>query len=495
MREDCVAEIRGSTDVMISAIAYDSRKVVPGSVFFAIKGERSDGHDYVQAAIENGASVIVYDSNINEKISGEVVFVKVANSREALASVSALFYGEPSKALKTIGITGTNGKTTSSYLIKSVFDKAGLKSGLIGTIGYLTGKSSYDAAHTTPESPEFQSLLRQMADDGCSHVVAEISSHALSQNRVDNTAFDVVVFTNLTRDHLDYHGDIESYYRAKRRLFWDIADAHCSAVINIDDEYGRRLISDILEADKGVKEIITYGKSAEADLKAVNIGHSMLDIGFDIHYNGELYHFAPKIKGAVNIYNIMAAFGVAITLGIGTDDIVAGITGLENVRGRFENIECNQGFSVIVDYAHTDDALRSVLSNIRNTKNGKADRSGRIITVFGCGGNRDRGKRALMGKVAGELSDFTIITTDNPRFEDPAAIIDDIEAGITGDYSIIRDREEAIREAVRMAYAGDVVLIAGKGHEDYQEINGKRLHFDDREVVEKCLPAGIVSMS
>ncbi|MBF0487332.1 MAG: UDP-N-acetylmuramoyl-L-alanyl-D-glutamate--2,6-diaminopimelate ligase [Nitrospirae bacterium] len=476
-----VREINGNLNKRASGISYDSRRIEKGTMFFAVKGQHSDGHAYIEEAIKKGAHSVIYEDEIDvDAFSGkDILLVRVDNVRRALAYVSARYYGDPSKELRLTGVTGTNGKTSTCYLMRSILTAYGKKSGMIGTIQYLVGDTVYSAYHTTPEAPEFQMYLNKMLAEGCEYVVSEISSHALAQYRVDAAEFDVVVFTNLTRDHLDYHKDMDDYFRSKKRLFNELLKPGGVSVINADDEFGRELIKECLS--RGT-DVMAYGMDARADVRAINIKRFANGLDFGISYGGGQYSIVSNLRGYVNIYNILAAFSASVALGIPYDAIIAGISKLRSVRGRFEPVECGQDFSVIVDYAHTDDALRNLIDSMKKLC------TGRIITVFGCGGNRDTGKRPIMGRIASTLSDYAIVTSDNPRYEDPGDIIRHIIDGIEGDsYTVEPDRKNAIKMAVNMAVPGDVVLIAGKGHENYQDIKGVRHPFDDRELAEKFI--------
>ncbi|MCG6551706.1 MAG: UDP-N-acetylmuramoyl-L-alanyl-D-glutamate--2,6-diaminopimelate ligase, partial [Candidatus Magnetominusculus sp. LBB02] len=476
-----VREINGNLNKQAAGISYDSRAIEKGTMFFALKGQHSDGHAYIEEAIKRGAHSIIYEDEIDtDSIGGkDILLIRVDNVRRALAYVASRYYGEPSKELRLTGITGTNGKTSTCYLMRSILTAYGKKSGMIGTIQYLVGDTVYSAHHTTPEAPEFQMYLNKMVEQGCEYAVSEISSHALAQYRVDAAEFDVVVFTNLTRDHLDYHKDMYDYFNSKKRLFNELLKPGGVSIINADDAFGRELIKERLS---GGTDVITYGMDSRADVRAVNIKRFANGLDFTISYGSSEFNIVSKLRGYVNIYNILAAFSASVALGISYEAIIGGISQLKSVRGRFEPVECGQDFSVIVDYAHTDDALHNLIDSMRKLC------TGRIITVFGCGGNRDMGKRPLMGRIASELSDYAIVTSDNPRYEEPNDIIKHILDGIAGSaYAVEPDRKSAIKMAVNMAATGDVVLIAGKGHENYQDIKGVRHPFDDRELAEKFI--------
>ncbi len=524
-------EVTGDMEKSISGITYDSRKVKNGDVFAAIKGENFDGHDFIEDAINRGAAAVVYEikrfeqferfKQLNESSNSSkrsnIVWIGVNDSRDALAAISNNFYGRPSEKASVIGITGTNGKTTTSYLMKSILEKWGKDVGLIGTITYLIKDRAYDATHTTPEAPDFQALLREMVDNGCSHVVTEVSSHSLSQKRVDYTKFRVAVFTNLTRDHLDFHRTMEDYFMTKRRLFTELLTEDGTAVINLDDPYGERLVNDL----KGQK-ILTYAiNNQNADVIAHDIKTTFKGTSFKFKIQNskfkivgnENYEMMSPLVGITNVYNILSSLCAALSMDIPIKIIKEGIAMTGLVKGRFEKVDIGQDFLAVVDYAHTEDALERLLLTARQLlqayrfaekteemmkvkrrqysmpkKLEGDERKGKIITVFGCGGNRDKGKRSKMGEIAARLSDFVIITSDNPRNESPRAIIRDIEKGMAGDnYIIIPDRSVAISMAVELASAGDIVLVAGKGHEDYQEIQGNRYDFSDKVVLENAI--------
>lgn len=514
--------VPGEIEKDISMIVCDSRDVKGGELFVAIKGEHFDGHDFIEDAIKKGAVAIVYelqrkrderhwhDSLFIDKYP-HIVWIGVEDCRDTIAAMSSKFYGSPSEEVTTIGITGTNGKTTTSYLIKSVMEKWGHNVGLIGTIAYLIKDKAYYASHTTPVAPVFQSLLREMANEGCSHVVAEVSSHSLSQRRVYYTGFKIAVFTNLTREHLDFHKTMENYFMAKTRLFTDLLSEGGTAIVNIDNPYGVTLV-DILKRQRGneIKILTLSIESNEANLVASNIKTTYKGTTFKVRFKGQtpveqfgLFEeeiFSPLI-GIFNVYNILSAISASLSLGIPIKTIKSGIATAELIKGRFEKVDLGQDFLAIVDYAHTDDALKGLLltahqligchrlnEKLDNDMVDRRGKDGKIIIVFGCGGNRDEGKRSKMGEIATRLSDLAIITTDNPRDELPDEIIRDIEVGIEGDnYIVVPDRNVAINMAVELASDNDIVLVAGKGHEDYQEIKGIRYNFSDREVLEDAV--------
>lgn len=471
-------------DIEVHGLQYDSRKVQRGDCFVAIRGTGNDGHDFVQQAINNGAAVIVLerDDAVPDSLCmhAGVVKVVVSDSRKTLALLSANFYGNPSRLLTVIGVTGTNGKTTTTHLIKSVLEAAGQTVGLIGTIEYRIGTETLPATHTTPESLELNELLARMVKAGCTSVSMEVSSHALHQSRVYGMNFRVGAFTNLTQDHLDYHGSMEEYFRAKKVLF-DGLSPDAWAVTNRDDNWGREIFS------SAKSRTISYGFDAESDVKVVNADLSVHGTTITIEFRGERSIVTSPLVGRFNVYNALAAFATSLTLGIPPETIKKGIAGVSNVRGRFERISSPGGWTAIVDYAHTPDALEKCLRTIHDIM--PKDRRGKIIAIFGAGGDRDKTKRPVMGKVVSELSDVCIVTSDNPRTEDPEAIINDILQGTAASARVIRqiDRRQAIEQGLKLAAGGDIVLIAGKGHEEYQIIGKERVHFSDREIVEEFI--------
>ncbi len=478
----------------VTDIAHDSRNVVPGSLFVAVRGFHSDGHQFVPQAIRQGAVAVIAEHE-NKNAAGEgALQIIVRDSRRALALVAGTFYNHPSKRLHLIGVTGTNGKTTSTYLVRSVIEAAGRNAGLIGTIDYRVGDRVYPAPNTTPESLDLQRLLAEMAGVGAEYCVMEVSSHALELGRTTGCTFAAAAFTNLTQDHLDFHRTMESYFQAKLQLFKGLTpDAH--AVVNLDD--GRT--ADIIARTRA--QVITTGMSERADVRPAGvIRHGIRGLAFDVATAAGSVAVESPLVGRHNVYNILTAVGIGIALGFPNDVIAAGIRNMKAVPGRMEKVAEGQPFGVIVDYAHTEDALVRLLEAVREIA------SSRIITVFGCGGDRDRTKRPKMGRVAAKGSDVVIVTSDNPRTEEPLAIIGEIEAGmtsvgtrvsaVTGDlrrvkgktpYVVIADRREAIVGAMSVAKPGDVVVLAGKGHEDYQIIGDRKTPFDDREVAREEL--------
>jgi UDP-N-acetylmuramoyl-L-alanyl-D-glutamate--2,6-diaminopimelate ligase len=476
-----LARAGSSLDVEATGVTLDSRRATPGCVFVALRGLKADGVTFAPQAIAGGASAVVAE-RAPESESG-VPWLVVKDARLAVALMAAEFFRHPSRQMQVVGITGTNGKTTTSYLLSAMFDAAGIRTGLMGTVTYRIGNREIDATRTTPEAPEVQRLMREMVDAGCRVCVMEVSSHALALHRVDGIHFAAGVFTNLTRDHLDFHENMDSYFAAKRRLF-DMLPADAPALINLDDPRGASLV-DVAHHP------VTYAINRPADVTPGPLSFSLTGLAFDVRTPQGVVRARSGLVGRPNVYNILAATGTATALGLPTDVIERALDALEGVPGRFEMVSsAADDITVIVDYAHTDDALRNLLETARSVA------PDRLITVFGCGGDRDRTKRPLMGMVAARLSDVVVITSDNPRSEDPARIIEDAMPGAQaeirqGDVEVrtIVDRREAIKDAIGRARRGDVVLIAGKGHEKYQEVAGRVLPFDDVAVAREALSA------
>lgn len=462
-----------SGDIEINGIACDSKAVNKGYLFVAVPGTKTDGHRFVNEALERGAAGVVIERDI--PLDEGIARIYVKDSRAALAKIANEFYGRPAEKLRCIGITGTNGKTTISYLMDKIVSAAGHKAGLIGTINYRIGERLIPAANTTPGPVALYDFMSKMLQNSIDHLVMEVSSHSLDQRRVEGIDFAAAIFTNLTGDHLDYHKTMDGYFEAKAKLF-DGLGAGSYGIINIDDEWGREL----LKRSKG--GIVTYGAKQGADFTAGGIELSLTGAKFVIDTPNGQINIDTKLIGSHNVYNITAAVACGAALGFSLEAIKRGVENVRSVPGRLEAIDCGQPFKVFVDYAHTDDALRNVLSALRPLI------PERMIVVFGCGGERDRTKRPRMGKVAGELADMVIVTSDNPRGEDPKTITDEIAAGIeTKNYTIAIDRAEAIRRSLSEARDGDCVLIAGKGHETYQVLMNTTVAFDDREVARKIL--------
>ncbi len=477
-------------DVEINGLQYDSRKVQNGDMFIAIKGALTDGHEHIGTAVANGAKAVVMENDAllpdSFFMHAGVVKIVVSNTRRTLAVMSANYFGHPAKRLRLIGVTGTNGKTTTTYLIKQLLELSTPsmqgKVGLIGTIEYMVGGERYPATHTTPESLELHKLFAAMVQRGCTHVVMEVSSHSLHQDRVYGLEFAAAVFTNLTQDHLDYHGTMENYFQAKKILF-DNLPSSSWAVINSDDASGSKIA-------QGTKaSVLTYSVNGASDVSAKNISLSISGTSFVLHHHAERIELHSHLVGRFNVYNILAACSAGIALGVPAPSITSSVASFSSVPGRFERILSPGGWSAIIDYAHTPDALEKCLNTIRDVLPEQA--SNRIITVFGAGGDRDKTKRPLMGKVVDMLSDVAVVTSDNPRTEDPKTIIDDILSGVhrKGGLFVEPDRRRAISSALTMARTGDIVLIAGKGHEDYQIVGTTKHHFSDREIVQEFIAA------
>jgi UDP-N-acetylmuramoyl-L-alanyl-D-glutamate--2,6-diaminopimelate ligase len=465
-------------DVNVRAVQYDSRKVERGDLFVAIRGTSVDGHAYIQQAVERGAVAVIVENDAAVHdfffLHALVLKIVVQDSRKALAQCAANFYGHPSAGMRLIGVTGTNGKTTTTHLIKAVLEAAGEKAGLIGTIRYQVGTEDLPATHTTPESLELQALFATMRERGCASVVMEVSSHALAMHRVEGARFAAGVFTNLTQDHLDFHGSMESYFAAKKILFDSLA-TDAVAVTNLDDRYGSAMV-------RGThSRCLTYGAAGE--VKALDVSMSMTGMSFTVARGDERFEVRTALTGRFNVQNVLATAATGLALGIDQRSIARGLQNLTSVRGRFEQIPSPAGWVAVIDYAHTPDALENCLATIRGVLPAGA---GRVLCVFGCGGDRDRGKRPIMGRIATRMSDVVIVTSDNPRFEEPDRIIADILAGVGHDREVRvePDRRTAIHMALELARPGDVVLVAGKGHEDYQSVLGVKTHLDDREEVE-----------
>jgi UDP-N-acetylmuramoyl-L-alanyl-D-glutamate--2,6-diaminopimelate ligase len=472
-----LAEAGGLADRRVASVAYDSREVVAGSIFVALKGENADGARFAAEAARRGAIAIVADGPPPADPPPGPLWLSVSNARAALAELAAIFFGHPSEQLTLVGITGTNGKTTTTYLLASIFEAAGIRCGRIGTVTTRIGDEERTAARTTPEAPDLQRLLREMVERGLGACAMEVSSHALALHRVDDVRFAAGVFSNLTRDHLDFHGDMERYLAAKRRLF-ELLPAGAPAVINVDDPRGAELAGTI-------ERPVTYAIDKPADVRAGQLTSSLDGLAFDVVTPRGTLHLRSPLVGRPNAYNLLAAAATAVALDLPFDAIERGLAGLAAVPGRFEMASRpSDDVRVVVDYAHTDDALRNLLETARPLA------SGRVITVFGCGGDRDATKRPLMGAVAARLSDLVIVTSDNPRSEQPDRIIDEIRRGMAREQSAVMaivDRRQAIARAIAEARPGDLVLIAGKGHEKYQVIGDRTLPFDDVQVAEEAL--------
>jgi UDP-N-acetylmuramoyl-L-alanyl-D-glutamate--2,6-diaminopimelate ligase len=462
------ARVVGDGSVAISSLAYDSRRAGPGTLFFCVPGEKADGHDFAPRVVEQGAAALVVERELGLGVPEALV----ADARVAMAPVAAAFAGDPTDELRVVGVTGTNGKTTTAFLVREILQEARVFCGLLGTVKQVVGGVEEEVARTTPEAIELQATFRRMVEGGDRACAMEVSSHALSLHRVDAIHFEVAIFTNLTQDHLDFHGDMEEYFLAKRRLF---TTGPGTAVVNVDDAYGRRLASEI--------ECVTFSAAgAEADFAAERVSFDAGGASFEV--GGAALR--TRLPGDFNVANAVGAYAAARSMGIAAEVAAAGLARAGRVPGRFEPIDEGQGFAVLVDYAHTPDSLENVLRAARRLT------AGRVISVFGAGGDRDRDKRPKMGRAGAELSDLAVITSDNPRSEDPGAIVAEVAGGAPAGAvtEIVVDRREAIALALARAEPGDTVVIAGKGHEQGQEFEaGRKVPFDDREVAREELRA------
>jgi UDP-N-acetylmuramoyl-L-alanyl-D-glutamate--2,6-diaminopimelate ligase len=477
----------GETDAAVTGITHDSRRVKPGDLFVCIPGLKTDGHAFLADAAQHGAVAGVVERR--EGLNVEVPLLVVPTARAAVGPLAAAVFGQPSRSFVLVGVTGTNGKTTTTLLIEALFRAAGCRTGVIGTLGARIGDRELPGDRTTPEAPDLQSLFAQMAAEDVRAVAMEVSSHALTQDRTLGAEFDVGVFTNLTQDHLDFHGTLEAYFDAKARLFTDYPSRSTkpfAAVLNLDDSYGQRL------AALARGRIVTYGIDQEATLRATSVRAAPAGISFQVsRKGGAAVLLQLRLGGRFNVSNALAALGVADSMGLDWDRSLEALADVPGVPGRFESVDAGQEFSVIVDYAHTPDGLLNVLNAAR------ALEPARLIVVFGCGGDRDRGKRPIMGQLAAELADVAVVTSDNPRSEEPAAILREIVAGFQAvpqrRAQLVEepDRRSAIAQAISMARPGDLVLIAGKGHEDYQIFADRTIHFDDREVAREVLTGAV----
>ena len=459
------------TDADVRDLAYDARSVSPGAMFFCVPGSRADGHDFAPDAVKSGAVALV----VERQLEIDVPQLVVGDVRAAMAIAADVFFGEPTRSLEVVGVTGTNGKTTTAFLLRSILEAAGRRPGLVGTVEWVVGGEQRAAPHTTPEAIDLQRLFREMLDAGDESAAVEASSHGSALRRLDRVRFGALVFTNLSQDHLDLHGSMEDYFEAKRRLF--AGPQPPPAAVNVDDEWGRRLADELQAAHRA--PLITFGLGSGAEVRAD---------GLQLDARGSRFRVAgieieTGLRGSFNVENVLGAVAAGILLDIDEDAIAAGVAALSGVPGRFEAVDEGQPFAVIVDYAHTPDSLDVVLHAARDLG------SGRVIAVFGAGGDRDRGKRPLMGRIARDRADLAIVTSDNPRSEDPLAIIQDVLQGSGMDVEIDPDRRSAIHRAIGIAEPGDVVVIAGKGHEQGQDIGGIVQQFDDRDVAREALRA------
>lgn len=467
-------EVRGTLEMEIRGVTYDSRKALPKYLFVCIDGFSTDGHQYAQQAVDNGATVLVVEKEIS--IIGDVTIIKVKNTREALANISAEWFGKPSQGMKLLGITGTKGKTTTTYMIRSILEKAGHTVGLIGTVANCIGNEKITARRTTPESYDLQEMFEKMKDKGADTVVMEVSSQGLKLHRVTACDFDIGVFTNFSKDHIGgfEHPDMEDYFVSKQKLF-----KLCKkGAVNIDSPYAERVI------EEAACDILTYSIEKEADIKAQNITTHSDSVEFDVVTPWFKDHFKVSVPGLFSVYNALAAIAVCGMQGIGPEIIKEGLMNVQ-VPGRAEVVPTpGKPYTVMIDYAHSPDSLENILTTVKGFVRG------RLISVFGCGGDRDRSKRPVMGEISGRIADFTVITSDNPRTEEPSKILADIEEGIKntkGRYTVIEDRTQAIRYAMENAEADDIIVLSGKGHETYQIFKDKTIHYDEREIVENIL--------
>ena len=478
------ADLTGNADVEIEDIAYDSRQVKPGSLFVAITGYQADGHEFIADAVNRGAVAVVGEHDECELTPN---YVKVPDSRKALAELAACIYDYPGKNIKACGVTGTNGKTTVCHLIKNILEARSKTVGMVTSTVYDTGKESFPAERTTPESLDLQRLLYLMKKNHCVNTVIEVSSHALALHRVDNINFRVAVYTNITRDHLDFHKTMEEYLECKKQLVKRLDGPLSYAVINLDVPEFRSFFGDFSSS------YISYSlEDSTADVYCSSFEFETAQTVFDLKTPMGVHTVTFPLPGRFNLINALAAAAAGLACGVDIDNVVSGLESAKQVPGRFNYIECGQPFAVYVDFAHTPDALARLIEAARELSQGK------VLTLFGCGGDRDRGKRPLMGKAVSSSSDFCIVTSDNPRSEDPQTIIDEIKPGLEGDqYEIIPDRSAAIEALLKKAQTGDVVLLAGKGNENYQEVKGVRHHFDDeleaRRVLAELGYTGLVS--
>jgi UDP-N-acetylmuramoyl-L-alanyl-D-glutamate--2,6-diaminopimelate ligase len=464
--------VLGSRDpVEVRDLAYDARRVTPGAAFFCVPGARADGHDFAVDAVASGAVALV----VERAVEPEVPQLVVPDARAAMATAADAFFGEPTRRLEVAGVTGTSGKTTSAFLLYSVLEAAGRKPGLLGTVESRVGGEVRPVVRTTPEAIDLQRTFREMLDAGNRSVALEASSHASVLHRLDRVRFDALVFTNLSQDHLDFHPSMEDYFDAKRRLFTGAAPP--PAVVNVGDEWGRRLAAELADARRA--PLVTFGFADDAEIRPESL---QLDAA-GARFTAGGIAIRSQLRGRFNVENVLGVVAAAILLDVDEDEIAAGIGAVAGAPGRFEAVDEGQGFTVVVDYAHKPDALDKVLRAARELT------EGRVLVVFGAGGDRDRGKRPLMGKIARDLADVVIVTSDNPRSEDPLAIIQDVLQGAGTEVEIDPDRRTAIARAIELAEPGDVVVIAGKGHEQGQEVAGEKLPFDDRAVAREALRA------
>lgn len=469
---------QGSLDTEITGVCYDSRQVRPGSLFVCIVGQNTDGHRYAHQAVQAGAAAVLAEKEID--VGGQAALILTTDTRSGMAKAAANFFGHPSEQLRVIGVTGTNGKTTTTHLIQAILNEYNKPAGILGTLYARLGSITREYGHTTPESADIQEFFRLLVDNSADYAVMEVSSHALDLHRVDAVHFGAAVFTNLTQDHLDYHKTMEDYRQAKLKLFKMVAkkpENFC--IVNMDDP------SSSYFTQASPVQYYTYGINSAADVRAAEIESTLKGTRFKVLFEDQSFDITMKLIGGFSVYNALAAIAFALAEKIPVPVIQKALLNIEGVAGRFEQVDLGQDYTVVVDYAHTPDGLENILRTARQLA------ESRLITVFGCGGDRDRTKRPLMGEIAGRYSDFCIVTSDNPRTEDPQAIINDILPGLnrveTSRYAVVPDRREAIRHAINIAKSGDLVVIAGKGHETYQLVMGQVLDFDDRLVAAEMI--------
>ena len=479
-----VQQVQGNQNVSIQDITADSRAVKPNSLFIALDGATVDGHNYIDKAVDAGAVAVIVSKPVT--VPDDVCVITVADTRQAMMSCVPYFFDYPANRMRMVGVTGTNGKTTTTHMIRHILKAQGHKVGVIGTVHIMIGDTSYPIHNTTPDVVDLQHILHQMVQENVEYCVMEVSSHALALGRVSGVEFDTAVFTNLTQDHLDFHKTFENYLAAKCKLFEQVSAPNQvkdnkGAVINIDDSYGHRVM------EKTTAPTITYSTLGKGTLNASDVHMSTKNSQYTVNYKGESYPVSMNTTGLFNVYNTLAAIGACLQEGISMEAIDTALKTFSSVPGRFELIEEGQDFAVVVDYAHTPDGLQNILETA------KAIKENRIIIVFGCGGDRDATKRPIMGRIAAEYGDKIYVTSDNPRTEDPVQIVKDVEVGVKEalrdgtSYEVIVDRREAINHAIHDAKAGDIVIIAGKGHENYQILKNETIHFDDREEARKAL--------
>ncbi len=476
--------VTGTIDKEITDIVADSRQVKDGSLFICLDGATVDGHKYAQQAVDAGAVALIVSKEV--VLTGDVCIITVKDTRKAMMSVVPAFFNYPANKMRMIGVTGTNGKTTTSHMIGHILREEGYKVGVIGTVNIMIGNETFPIHNTTPDVVDLQHILKQMVEAGVTHCIMEVSSHALALGRVSGVEYDTAVFTNLTQDHLDFHKTFEIYLEAKCKLFEQVSQrgqlkSPKGAVINIDDPYGHRVVN------VTTAPTMTYSTEGKGSLNASNIKMTSKTLQYTVSYDGKDYPVSINTTGLFNVYNTLAAIGACLYEGVSMEAIDKGLTSFHSVPGRFELIEEGQPFAVVVDYAHTPDGLENILQTATKIKENK------ILVVFGCGGDRDATKRPIMGRIAAQYGDTIFVTSDNPRTEDPEQIVKDVAVGVqeglksNSTFAVIVDRKEAIVKAIRSAEPGDIVIIAGKGHEDYQILKDKTIHFDDREVAREAL--------